>query len=944
MLQLEQSALSAAVLNAFTQPTSKSTQTEVLRVQPSPKASRYAIITVIGDHNHTLGKKFTVNPDGTVSKSASVNVSSGFAKMHLVETFKQLAALLEIVGKDPRAAIINASFDDIEVGERFLILSAKELEERTGIPATDRERQKGVHLVNYNGKCYKAVCRFKENAKPSCWQLFDRDVDQYTPTHLAEMNLEQWVQAVGKMVLGFADVTYCHVASTSSRVLKNGKPVGGGNGHVWVKFDNPEDLERFRTAVMISAAQVGMTWLKRRHSHKEPGNVVGQSLCSIIDPSVFSVGRLTFVGKPVVDDGLTVLPLTAVIHTGTTDTLDTTATVLPAEDVVREVTRKAGAEMEVRCNGTGLRISANDLTLDTEIQTKDYGIKTVRELLALGIQGKIRCQTPFRDSSSYAAFLSVNADGKPFIYDSGTSITHWLNEFDADGLELLVAADVVQRALAQTKDDCGAPFVPETVKALAVIKSKDEAQYRRMRADFKRANKEVSAPALDSAIKAQKSGAQVVATHHGYASELLKTLTNVDCPPVSHEGRLFVVDPECALWNGVSMDQLERMVAQSFDGKDNCERRADYNGIAQHAIILASDEAFFSNPPIGLACPGGFYQVKDNAITAVPLTPAHRQRVMLAVTPQPMETPLFLSFLQATFHSDRPDEAVQQIALVQELAGAIALGILHRYQIAIQFYDPFGRAGKGTLERILRALVPASFVTAVSPFVWDKEYYLASLVGARLNVVGELPDGDAIPAAAFKTVIGGDLLTGRHPTHRPISFKNEAAHLFMSNHMINSRDHSEAFFARWKLVEFPNSLLRSGLPQDHTLPERIIAQELPGIVQWALDGAVRLIANGGFSKSAAHDRLMAQWRRSTNSVEEFIHECCVLGQEHSAIRSQFYQAYTLWCHESGRKAFSKSRVKELLDHNVGVGISLVRIDGYETFRGVMVKPDFDALV
>ena len=58
-----------------------------------------------------------------------------------------------------------------------------------------------------------------------------------------------------------------------------------------------------------------------------------------------------------------------------------------------------------------------------------------------------------------------------------------------------------------------------------------------------------------------------------------------------------------------------------------------------------------------------------------------------------------------------------------------------------------------TLERILRGLVPSSFITAVSPFGWNKEYFVASLAGARLNVVGELSDEQPIPAAIFKTVI-----------------------------------------------------------------------------------------------------------------------------------------------------------------------------------------------
>ena len=99
------------------------------------------------------------------------------------------------------------------------------------------------------------------------------------------------------------------------------------------------------------------------------------------------------------------------------------------------------------------------------------------------------------------------------------------------------------------------------------------------------------------------------------------------------------------------------------------------------------------------------------------------------------------------------------------------------------------------------------------------------MAGSRLKVVGELPDSKVIPAAAFKTVTGGDLLTERHPNHRPISFKNEAVHLFMSNHFINTTDHSEAFFTRWLLVEFPNSRTRLGLQQDACLVKR--SRELP---------------------------------------------------------------------------------------------------------------------
>jgi putative DNA primase/helicase len=270
------------------------------------------------------------------------------------------------------------------------------------------------------------------------------------------------------------------------------------------------------------------------------------------------------------------------------------------------------------------------------------------------------------------------------------------------------------------------------------------------------------------------------------------------------------------------------------------------------------------------------------------------------------------------------------------------LGIMHRYQKAVLFYDPYGRAGKGTLERILRALVPGEFVTAVSPFQWNEEYFVVTLAGARLNVVGELPDNESIPSAAFKSVTGGDLITGRHPTHSPISFKNEAAHLFMSNHLINSRDQSEAFFVRWLIVEFPNSRLRSGLPLDPNTAQRIVDSEMPGVAHWALEGAKRLLRNNGFTISSAHERLMQKWRRGNSSLEEFIHDSCHLAAGESVWRSKFYLAYKGGCGDNGRKPFAKGRVKELLEHNVGLGISIGSDGGNEVFRGVQLKPQLGA--
>jgi putative DNA primase/helicase len=542
-----------------------------------------------------------------------------------------------------------------------------------------------------------------------------------------------------------------------------------------------------------------------------------------------------------------------------------------------------------------------------------------------------------RPVESTNSSTSVTPDISVVGVDDGSKVPHHADEKHDE--ELVAAMEFVKGLLHRARDDCGAPFEPKAIMALKVIQLKDHANYQRNRAELKKANKDISLAHLDMILRGKTTEKNFANTHHGYATNVLKSLTVEEYPPVGHEGSLYVVNPAENIWVQCKIEMLIRKITEKHDGWENCERSADYRGIALHAIDLASSDTYFSSAaPVGLACPGGFIQIKENEIVMEPLSPAHRQRVKIDVTPEPCETPLFNRFLHETFESDIPGDEEQQLILVQEIAGAIMFGLMAKHQKAVLFYEPYGRAGKGTLERMLRELVPQSFITCVSPFKWGEEYYLASLAGARLNVVGELQGSKPIPAAAFKTVTGGDLLNGRHPNHRPISFRNEAAHLFMSNDLINTVDHSEAFFTRWLLVSFPNSRIKSGLPIDPDLADRIINNELPGIAHWAMIGAQRLMANGSFSISSAHNRLMEKWRRSSSSLEEFIYECCTLESGSTVRRAVFYQEYKSWCGENGKQhPFSKSKVKDLLENNISLKIHFSTLDGNEIFRGVRLK-------
>lgn len=266
------------------------------------------------------------------------------------------------------------------------------------------------------------------------------------------------------------------------------------------------------------------------------------------------------------------------------------------------------------------------------------------------------------------------------------------------------------------------------------------------------------------------------------------------------------------------------------------------------------------------------------------------------------------------------------------------LGILHRYQKAILFYDPIGRAGKGTIVEIIKSLLPKEFITSVSPYKFDEEYYLASMMTSRLNVAGELDSRKTIPENVLKMITGGDDITGRHPAGRPMTFKSQAAQLFMSNHMIRTSDRGEAFFARWQFVEFPNSRLRSNQPLNPDLAQTIIDEERSGIAYWALQGGIRLLEQKRYSPSKAHDRLMKDWRRWADSLLYFIQEACETGdKEFSVKRSDFYSAYEEWCEEFGITPYKKRDVMDRILKFPGFAITPRRTNGYDMYYGVKLQ-------
>lgn len=253
------------------------------------------IITVVRDPKNVLGKQFSFNADNTINKQSKVNLSLGEAIQHYVPNVEALVKLFANVAEDSHAAIINSVFPLVPIGTPFLILSENEFLKH-GIKRYDDTESWPVQ-INYAGTNWPTLGRFKEHTEPSSWVLLDRDVDSHTPEQYAKLSYDEWLAAIDKLIPGVLQCARLRAHSSSARVSVNGTATGGGNGHTWLQVAQPKDINRLRSVIKARAIALDMSWAKPRHS-STTGEIVGQDIASIIDWSVFTTGRLVFVGKP----------------------------------------------------------------------------------------------------------------------------------------------------------------------------------------------------------------------------------------------------------------------------------------------------------------------------------------------------------------------------------------------------------------------------------------------------------------------------------------------------------------------------------------------------------------------------------------------------------------------------------------------------------------------
>jgi putative DNA primase/helicase len=224
--------------------------------------------------------------------------------------------------------------------------------------------------------------------------------------------------------------------------------------------------------------------------------------------------------------------------------------------------------------------------------------------------------------------------------------------------------------------------------------------------------------------------------------------------------------------------------------------------------------------------------------------------------------------------------------LIGEFIGYILWPEYHIHK-AFMFLGP-PRTGKGTMIRTTEAIVGKHDCSHVSlQDLTGNRFMRARLFGKKLNIYGDLPATPISDAGIFKNLTGEDTIDAENKFQHPFSFRNDAKLLFSANTVPSMKSRDDAFYNRWIIVPFGNSMLGK---EDSDLTKKLtVHEELSGILNFVLEGLTRLKSNGW--KFTYGDDAAALYRRKSNPIIAFLEDECEISADGYVIKTDLISAY-----------------------------------------------------
>ncbi len=219
-----------------------------------------------------------------------------------------------------------------------------------------------------------------------------------------------------------------------------------------------------------------------------------------------------------------------------------------------------------------------------------------------------------------------------------------------------------------------------------------------------------------------------------------------------------------------------------------------------------------------------------------------------------------------------------------------------RFEKAFLLYgDP--RTMKSTTLYILTQLLGEKNVTAMSlQYLTEDRHGPAFLYGNPANVCADLSSKELKSTAMFMKVVGQDSITAGKKFEQEITFLPFTKLIFSCNVIPATRNKNMAFYRRWVILEY--NIQTAEKEVDPLMREKLL-DELPGILNWALEGLSKILKENKISYPLTDDEVKDLYEKGSDSIQSFIYnEIDCEDDEGSLKKREVYKNYLEYCKEN----------------------------------------------
>jgi len=254
----------------------------------------------------------------------------------------------------------------------------------------------------------------------------------------------------------------------------------------------------------------------------------------------------------------------------------------------------------------------------------------------------------------------------------------------------------------------------------------------------------------------------------------------------------------------------------------------------------------------------------------------------------------WLRFLDQLWPDD-PDS----VACLQEWFGYLLTPDTSLHKMLLVIGPP--RAGKGTIARVLKALLGERNIAAPTLGKLAEQFGLQDLIGKPVAMISDARLSGRTDAVAITeellSISGEDTRTIPRKHIESLTMKLPTRFVFMSNEMPQLGDASGAILGRMVILRLTRSFLGR---EDLTLIDRLLP-ELPGILLWAAKGWERLRGTGRFTAPESAAELIEEAEAITSPIRVFIRERIEVAEDAFTETRELYAAWVDWCKKRGRE-------------------------------------------